>query len=170
MCKVIFDLDLTLVDSSIAEEARRGRNWPLVYSLIPHFKLYDGVQEVFDYLRRSEIEAAIVSTAPATYVRKVIDYFSIPVHTVIGYHDAVKKPSPDGMLKAMKCMGAIPENTISFGDRAIDIMASKAAGIISVGCLWGTKELDLLRAADPDFIIQNERDILSILQNCFNVL
>lgn len=51
MCKVIFDLDLTLVVSSIAEETRRGINWPPVYSLYPRFKLYDGRQEVCDNLR-----------------------------------------------------------------------------------------------------------------------
>lgn len=164
MCKVIFDLDLTLVDSSIAEEARRGRNWPLVYSLIPHFKLYDGMQEVFDYLRKSEIEAAIVSTAPATYVRKVIDYFSIPVHTVIGYHDAPRKPSPDGMIKAMDEMDATPADTISFGDRSIDIIASKAAGIKSVGCLWGTTENALLLASGPDLVLNSPGGIIELLR------
>ena len=84
---VIFDLDLTLVDSSIAEEARQGRNWPLVYSLIPQFTLYDGMRDVFDFIRNAGIEVAIVSTAPSIYVRKVIDHFSIPVHTVIGYDE-----------------------------------------------------------------------------------
>ena len=81
---IIFDLDLTLVDSSTAEEARKGRNWPLVYSMIPQFMLYEGMQEVFDYIRRSGIEAAIVSTAPSVYVKRVIDHFSIPVQIVVG--------------------------------------------------------------------------------------
>ena len=164
MCKVIFDLDLTLVDSSIAEEARRRRNWPLVYSLIPRFKLYDGMQEVFDYLRKSKIDAAIVSTAPTTYVRKVIEYFSIPVQTVIGYHDAPRKPSPDGMIKAMNEIGTTPEDTISFGDRSIDIIASKAAGIKSVGCLWGTKESALLLASGPDLVLNSPVGIIELLR------
>ncbi len=163
MCKVIFDLDLTLVDSSIAEEARQGRNWPLVYSLIPRFKLYDGMQEVFDYLRKSEIDAAIVSTAPTTYVRKVIEYYSIPVQTVIGYHDAPRKPSPAGMLKAMTEMNATPADTISFGDRSIDIIASKAAGIKSVGCLWGTLEKERLIVSVPDLLASTPSDIMGIL-------
>ena len=165
MKSVIFDLDLTLVDSSIAEEARKRRDWPLVYSLIPRFGLFDGMSEVFDFLRNTGIETAIVSTAPSVYVWKVIDYFSIPVKTVIGYHDALRKPSPDGMLKAMRSMGSVPENTISFGDRAIDIMASKTAGIKSVGCLWGSKELSLLIATLPDMILTSPREIINLLQN-----
>ncbi len=164
MCKVIFDLDLTLVDSSIAEEARRGRNWPLAHSLIPRFKLYDGMQEVFDYLRETEIDAAIVSTAPSTYVKNVVDYFSIPIQTVIGYHDAPRKPSPDGMIKAMDEMDATPADTISFGDRSIDIIASHAAGIKSVGCLWGTKENAILLASGPDLVLNSPGGIIELLR------
>ncbi len=165
MHSIIFDLDLTLVDSSIAEEARKGRNWPLVYSMIPRFSLYNGMPEVFDFIRKSGIEASIVSTAPSTYVRKVIDYFSIPAKTVIGYHDAIRKPSPDGMIKAMHSMGSVPENTISFGDRAIDIIASKTAGIKSVGCLWGSKERSLLVASGPDLVLNSPDGILELLRS-----
>lgn len=165
MCKIIFDLDLTLVDSSIAEEARKGRNWPLVYSMIPQFMLYDGMQEVFDYIRKSGIEAAIVSTAPSVYVKKVIDHFSIPVQIVVGYHDAIRKPSPDGMIKAMTEMNARPEETISFGDRSIDIIASKAAGIKSIGCLWGTHEQAQLLVSRPDLIIQSPSGIIDLINS-----
>lgn len=165
MRNIIFDLDLTLVDSSIAEEARKGRNWPLVYSMIPCFTLYDGMEDVFDFIRESGINTAIVSTAPSVYVKKVIDCFSIPVQTVIGYHDAVRKPSPDGMLKAMCFMEAVPEDTISFGDKNIDIIASRKAGIKSAGCLWGSKECELLIASHPDYIINKAEDILTLLQN-----
>lgn len=163
MCKIIFDLDLTLVDSSTAEEARKGRNWPLVYSMIPQFMLYEGMQEVFDYIRRSGIEAAIVSTSPSVYVKRVIDHFSIPVQIVVGYHDAIRKPSPDGMIKAMNEMDARPEETISFGDRSIDIIASKAAGIKSVGCLWGTQEEARLIASGPDLVLHSPVEIIETL-------
>ena len=37
---LIFDLDMTLVDSSIAETARKNRRWGDVYNLIPQFTLY----------------------------------------------------------------------------------------------------------------------------------
>ena len=136
----------------------------MVYSLIPRFKLYDGMQAVFDYLRKSEIEAAIVSTAPSTYVRKVVDYFSIPVQIVIGYHDALRKPSPDGMIKAMNEMKAMPTDIISFGDRSIDIIAAKAAGIKSVGCMWGTKENSLLLASGPDMVLNSPGGIIELLR------
>lgn len=158
---IIFDLDLTLVDSTIAEEARSRRDWQRVYSLIPQFKLYPGMEEVFRRIRmnRHRLVVAIVSTAPSAYVGRVVDYFNIPVDTIIGYHDAARKPSPAGMIMAMQKMGTTPGDTISYGDRAIDIQASNAAGIKSVACMWGSKEQSLLLSSNPSQIIYSPSEI-----------
>lgn len=164
MKNIIFDLDLTLVDSSIAEVARSRRDWQLVYSLIPRFLLYPGMEDVFQYIRANGIKVAIVSTAPSAYVQKVVNYFKIPVNVIVGYHDALRKPSPDGMFLAIQRMSTTASNTISFGDRAIDIQASRAAGIRSVACLWGTKEHDALILSNPEITISSPEEILLYLQ------
>lgn len=162
---IIFDLDLTLVDSTIAENARSRRDWTLVYSLIPRFVLYPGIEEVFQFIRsnRQRYLVSIVSTAPSSYVSRVANHFHIPVDTIIGYHDAPRKPSPAGMLLAMQRMGTLPEDTVSFGDRAIDIQASKAARIRSIACTWGTKEAYLLSQSQPDAMISSAVEMLLYL-------
>ena len=68
---IIFDLDQTLVDSSIAEPYR-GKNWGKVNELIPSFILYDGFEAVFDFIRINEIKVAVVSTAVSNYVNNVL--------------------------------------------------------------------------------------------------
>ena len=68
------------------------------------------------------------------------------------------------MIKAMNEMDAMPANTISFGDRSIDIIAAKAAGIKSVGCLWGTKENSLLLASGPDMVLNSPGGIIDLLR------
>ncbi len=163
MKSIIFDLDLTLVDSTIAEEARSRRNWPLVYSLIPRFTLYPGMEDVFQYIRSNGIKVAIVSTAPSVYVQRVVNYFNIPVDSIIGYHDAPRKPSPAGMVLAMQRLNSATSETISFGDRAIDILASNIAGINSVACTWGTKEFEILVKAEPTHIINNPLEIIDLI-------
>ena len=162
---IIFDLDLTLVDSTIAEEARSRRDWQRVYSLIPQFRLYPGIESVFEYIRtnRDRVAVAIVSTTPSSYVGRVVNHFNIPVDTIVGYHDAQRKPSPAGMFMAMQRMGVNPSETVSFGDRAIDIQASNAAGIKSVACLWGGKENALLLNSRPDRVIGAPVDIIDCL-------
>ena len=162
MKNLIFDLDLTLVDSTIAESARKARDWPRVYSLIPQFRLYDGIPIVLDYIRKNEIKTAIVSTAPSSYVRRVVDYFGMPINAIVGYHDALRKPSPDGMIKAAGILGGSITETISFGDRVIDILASNSAGIKSVSCFWGTQEAQALRSTNS-IKIYSPIDILSCI-------
>ena len=164
MKSAIFDLDLTLVDSSIAEEGRRMGRWQYVYSLIASFRLYDGMERVFDFIRDNSLKAAIVSSAPSSYVWRVIRHFEMPIDVVVGYHDAPRKPSPDGMIKALGLLGSDRSSAISFGDRSIDVVASKAAGIQSAACLWGTKEKAALIGAGPTYVISSPEEILSLLR------
>ena len=156
MKNIIFDLDLTLVDTTVCEDARHKRNWPEAYSLIPQCRLYDGIEDIFDIIRKHKIKVCIVSTSPKPYIEKVVQYFNIPVDYIVGYHDAKPiKPHPAPMLKALELMGCNAQETISFGDRVIDIQSSNSAGVESVACFWGTKEkTDLLRSGYSHAIIK----------------
>ena len=165
MRSIIFDLDLTLIDTSISEEARHNRNWQLAYSLIPQFTLYEGMQNVFDIIRKHNIKAAIVSTSPRTYVEKVVNHFNIPCPYLVSYHDAKPiKPHPAQMLKALELLHEKAENVISFGDRAIDIAASNAAGIESVACFWGSKEKSSLISSNYRHAIISPNEILTLIR------
>ena len=141
MRKVIFDLDLTLVDTTVVEQARHDRNWSLAYSLIPNCVVYDGMEKIFDVIRKHNIDTCIVSTSPRPYVENVVKHFNIPISKIVAYHDAKPiKPHPAPMLKALELLSCSAKEAISFGDRVIDIQSSNAAGIESVACFWGTKE------------------------------
>ena len=154
MKNVIFDLDLTLVDTSVLEPFRRNRDWQGAYRNIHKCYLYPGVLEVFNFIRQNNINACIVSTAPRPYIEKIVKYFDIPVEYIIGYHDAKPiKPSQVPMLKALDLMGCSNESVVAFGDRGIDIISSKAAYIKSVACTWGTKEMDILLNSAADVVI-----------------
>ena len=165
MKNAIFDLDMTLVDSSSAESARKQRNWQYVYSLIPGFTLYPGMDRVFEFIRWNCVRVAIVSTSPRPYVERVCRHFRIPVDAILGYHDCGRiKPAPDGMIRALSAIGATARETVSFGDRAIDIQASNAAGIPSVACLWGSAESHALVHSNPTSTIDSPIQIIDLLK------
>ena len=67
---VIFDLDQTLVDSSIAEAERKCRNWRGVYELIPKFKIYDGIFETIEFIKNQNIQICILTSSPSVYCEK----------------------------------------------------------------------------------------------------
>lgn len=165
MRNIIFDLDLTLVDTTPLEQARAERNWQLAYSLIGECHLYEGMQEVLDVIAKHNIPAAIVSTSPGTYVKNIVQHFNIPVTHIIGYHDAKPcKPAPQPMLVALEKLGCTADQAISFGDRVIDIQASNAANIESVACFWGTKEKKELITSGYRHAIIHPREILTLIR------
>ncbi len=162
---IIFDLDLTLVDTTLAEPYRSQRDWNGAYSVLPKCIVYEGLQEVFDIIRKYGISTCIVSTSPRPYVEKVVRQFNLPINYIVAYHDARPiKPHPAPMFKALEMLGCDAKSAISFGDRVIDIQASNAAGIESVACFWGTKEkLELLRSGYSHAIV-NPCEILTLIR------
>ena len=119
---------------------------------------------MFSYIRNNYIKVAIVSTAPSIYVQRVVNQFNIPTDFIVGYHDAKPiKPNPVPMIKALNLLDIRPADTISFGDRAIDILAAKRAQIESIACLWGTKEKSTLLDSPYDALIDEPREIITLL-------
>ena len=165
MRNVIFDLDLTLIDTSCLENYRHTRNWAEAYCHIAETSMYPGISEVLKVIRNHSIRMAIVSTSPRTYVEKIVQYYNIPAMAIVSYHDAKPiNPHPAQMLKALELMGVQAKDTISFGDRVIDIQASNSAGIESVACFWGTKEkVELLHSGYSHAIIK-PNEILTLIR------
>ena len=60
---------------------------------------------------------------------------------VMGQSDSVrKKPAPDGPLKIAEQFGIKPEECMYLGDSGTDMQTGKAAGMYTVGVLWGYRE------------------------------
>lgn len=161
---LIFDLDLTLVDTSMLEELRNARNWQEVYKHIHETHLYTGMATVFKKIRQIKAQVAIVTSSPKSYVDRLVKYHNIPCDYIVDYHATRKhKPDPEPMLLALKLLHAEKDHTLSFGDRAIDIIATNSAGIQSVGCFWGTHEPEALQQSMPKYSLSNASDILTLL-------
>ena len=138
---IIFDLDLTLVDTTLAEPYRSKRDWSGAFSVIPQCTVYEGLNEIFDVIRK------------------------FPINQIVAYHDAKPiKPHPAPMLKALEILGCDAKSAISFGDRVIDIQSSNAAGIESVACFWGTKEKAELVKSGYTHAIIKPNEILTLIR------
>lgn len=161
MKSIIFDLDQTLVDTSTLKVYRNTRNWKEVYCNIHNCYLYDGMTEVFKYIRDHSIKVCIVSSSPRAYLEKIIGNFNIPADYIIGYHDTFnKKPHPEPMQKALSLLNCDETDVISFGDRDIDIIAAQKANILAIGCAWGSKDKDRLAQSQPHKTIYSPKDII----------
>jgi len=163
---LIFDLDQTLIDSSISECFRKTRDWAKVYTLIPSFKIYPGIIEAIHEFKNIGFEICVVTSSPRPYCLKVLNYWDIPVSFSVCYHDtALKKPHPAPIQKALDLFRFKHKRVLSFGDKDIDVIASKKALVTSVACTWGSNDIKLLTSVNPDFIINNKDQLLSLVQN-----
>lgn len=165
MKNIIFDFDLTLIDRSISDQYRKQRNWKKVFELIPQFTLYDGLNEVFSYIRDNNIQVTIVSFAQAKLIKETAKYFEIPYNFIIAGSQIInKKPHPESFYDALELMNCKSDEVISFGDSIKDYEAANAANIKHVACLWGSEEETELKQCGCKLFVSSPSEIISMLQ------
>lgn len=172
MIGVIFDLDQTIIDSSIAYECRRNRNWQQVYALIPKMKPYEKVVELIKVLISNRIEVAVVTSSPRSYCEKILNYLGISNVITVCYHDTDKhKPDPEPYLKAISKMKT-RENKLVYvvGDEENDIIAAKAIRvegirIISILTYWNNWKKYYFNTVQPDIYCRDEEYLTKLFYN-----
>lgn len=73
------------------------------------------------------------------------------------------KPHPEPLLHAMEKLSAHPASTIYAGDSTHDIIAGRAAGLITVAAAWGPFTRAALQAARPDYILETPLKLSRLL-------
>ena len=162
---ILFDLDQTLVNTNVALDLRKKRQWATVYRLIPQMTIYPHIYEIIQLVNDKGIKFALVSASPKKYCQMVLSHFDLKFEIIVGYHDTVKhKPHPDPYLKAIELLQEKNGNIYAIGDDVIDVLAAKNAGIKSIGCSWGAYNCKGLKAANPDLLFGSPQDLLMFLQ------
>jgi phosphoglycolate phosphatase-like HAD superfamily hydrolase len=163
MRAVIFDLDMTLIDSKKAENFRNKGRWNEVYKLIPELRPYPGINDLLLFLNKIKVKISIVTSSPQTYCSKIIKFNNWCIDSSVCYHDTkYHKPYADPILFAINKLGIAAVDTISLGDKDADIIASKKAGVKSGACLWGAEDTKCLLSSNPDYVFTNIEEIKSL--------
>jgi phosphoglycolate phosphatase len=130
-------------------------------------KPYDGIKVVLDELSKKEIKLAVLSNKPDNMVKMIVRSF-LPdwqFAAVMGQRDGIpKKPHPCSAYEIAKSLGIKPEDFLYIGDTNIDIKTANAAGMFSVGVLWGFRGEAELIESGARAIIKEPRDILILLR------
>jgi pyrophosphatase PpaX len=87
------------------------------------------------------------------------------ISTIVTVEDVQSaKPDPEGILKALRELDSEPGDAIMVGDSHYDIEAAKNAGVRSVGVSWSWKGRPYLEQYKPDWIIDDMRELLPIVE------
>ena len=154
------------MDPERAEEMTRVYR---TYNLANHdllVKEFEGVLETVQILRDKGYKLGIVTTKLYGTVLKGLQLMKLdPYFDVIVALDHVSKakPDPEPIFNALKQLGSKPEEAIMVGDNYHDILAGKNAGTVTAGCAWSIKGRDYIAKYEPDYILENMADLLTIL-------
>ncbi len=133
-----------------ALSAHAVREWPSV--LREHCRLFAGLAQTLDALKQAGLLLGIVSGARPEVLELlreegVLERFDA---VVLGADVARRKPDPEGLLQCLSKLGVAPQEAIYVGDTQVDVLASRAAGVQSVGVLTGAADCATLSASWPD--------------------
>lgn len=129
-------------------------------------KPYDGIIDLLDQLKSSELKMGVLSNKEDKLTKKVIsallpNYFDPILGLKIEAH---KKPNPVVALEICKTLNVQPEETIYVGDTTIDMQTANNANMLAVGVPWGFRDKKELVENGAKHILNHPSDLIEILK------
>lgn len=129
-------------------------------------KPYEGICALLEELKRLSVRIAVLSNKPDADSRRVVDelfgkgYFDF----VQGQREDIpRKPDPAGVYRIMEAFGLPAGDFLYVGDSGVDMKTGRAAGIFTVGVLWGFRDREELVENGADAVISKPLELLSHL-------
>ena len=137
-----------------------------MYKVVP----YEGMPETLKELKKRGIRLSVCSNKPHPAAVKVIaQLYGDDFDMVLGQSDAIRrKPAPDGPLMIAGKFGVRPEECMYVGDTSTDMKTGKAAGMFTVGALWGFRDREELNANGADLVAEYPTDLVKISEEYCN--
>lgn len=129
-------------------------------------KPYEGICALLEELRRLSVRIAVLSNKPDRDSLRVVEalfgkgYFDF----VQGQREDIpRKPDPAGVYRIMEAFVLPAGDFLYVGDSGVDMKTGRAAGIFTVGVLWGFRDREELVENGADAVISKPLELLSHL-------
>ena len=127
--------------------------------------LFSQMKDTLTALKDAGKKLFIVSSKASTSLKRNLKTLGIAdlFDDLIG-SDQVEhyKPAPDGVLMVIEKYHLDKNESVMIGDAKYDLQMGKAAGVKTCGCLWDTFDAQLLKAENPDFLLEKPAELLNI--------
>ena len=121
---------------------------------------------MLEALRQRNKKLAIVTNSDRRLVDRIVHRFELHKFFVIVTKDDVRmaKPHPEPILEAAKKLGCKPNAILYIGASEIDIIAGKAAGVMTAMFKPLTRKESFEPRTTPDYVLNKLEEILPLLE------
>ena len=126
-------------------------------------KPYTGIPDLLSALAERNVKIAVLSNKPHVDTLDVMAYFfpDTSFGALIGHRPGHPvKPDPSGAFEILDILGLPPEEVLYVGDSGTDMQTATAAGLKSVGALWGFRDKKELVDNGAGILAEQPLDIL----------
>ena len=127
---------------------------------------YSGMHETLAKLKKDGIRMAVLSNKPHNCTTAIIGalFEAGTFDLCYGQREQVaRKPSPEGALLIAEELRISPEDILYIGDTNTDMKTGAAAGMDTVGVLWGFRAETELRENHAKYIVERPEQIYEIV-------
>lgn len=163
---LILDFDHTIFNTDADSEVRKlskVKDWDLIFSKIPEYKLYDGWREVFSEAKAKGIKIAIVSTAKKDLIQRTLKHFQLDCDVIIGWRRKPQKPDPKLIEIALDKLKVNKDEVISIGDSVDDKQMSDNGGVRFIGAIWDCEHEESIQELKQGKVLNTPRDLLNYI-------
>lgn len=136
------------------------------FDYIPETRVYEGVEEVLQYLHNKGTLIALLTTKGQDQAEKIIREFGLDKYfsLIMGRRPGIAvKPSGEPLEWIIKELKVLPEEALMIGDSELDIQCGKNAGVKTAACLYGYRTEEILKREQPDYFLNTVLELQLIL-------
>jgi pyrophosphatase PpaX len=139
------------------------------YQFIHHdsvIKQYPGTSAVLENLHARGLVMGVVTSKGNELAQRGLDLTGLAkfMPVLVGADSVTKhKPEPEPVLLALEKLGVGAGDALMVGDSPHDISSGNAAGVRTVGALWGPFTRDQIAVAKPTYWLSNISDFPKLL-------
>ena len=145
-----------------AKEVERDL-WPWVYR--KYVRVFPEASDLLKKLKSMGIQTGIITSSwfEEDDPKEILELKNVADVVVTKLDVKMFKPDPEPILKGCEKMGISPQKVIYVGDAPVDIKAGKAAGVKTIGVLWGLSDREILTGEGTDEIAVNFDELSKII-------
>jgi HAD superfamily hydrolase (TIGR01549 family) len=169
---VVFDLDETLLDTSMLRASRvPGRRDRLARRMDEVQLYHDGLSllqaaDLPGHVKTLGLPVGVLTHSPRWYAERLLDAFDIHFDALITGSDAYPmKPDPTSLRAIATELGVPVEECMMVGDDAADVGAAQNAGALSVGVAWMRRAPEAWRRCWPDVAVARPDRVIDVIEN-----